>query len=1041
MKKLVFVVLLAFACHSLSAQFSLVGNDPARVRWMNIQTENFRIIYPVGEDSLARVYAYELERARNPLAWSSGLKTGISYKRTKMPVVLHSFNSTSNAMVAWAPKRMEIYTVMESYSPTPTPWERHLAIHEGRHSAQMQFGAYKKYKLLHYLTGEMFAGSLSGIFPGPAFLEGDAVVAETALSNSGRGRQASFLNYFMPAFDTGDWRNYWRWKNGSFTKYTPDHYRVGYMTIAGTRVFFDDPSFTNEYFTRVVRWPWFFNLQKTIKHASGMKFKDSFRAIEENFHDIWTKEAEARAPFMPSRMVSSGDKSFSSYWAGLYSNEAGIFTVKSGLYAPRALVRVAPDGSEWEVRPFSARTGEIRYDEANGRIWWAEVTPSKRWELEEDSRIYYVETTNPSKIVSLASGHRYFNPSPSKDGKKLAVAEYPNAGGSRLCILDAGDGSVLQSFQAPDSLQIVETAWVGDRVFFSGLSQNGMGVYELAAEGSSRLSTLLEPQSVEMKSLKALAGELSFVCDRTGVNELYLLEPDTRILRQATVTRYGINSPFLNPQADTLYYSSVASSSDPQTYRKGNMIYATAVSDLPMKEVSFADVHKYPVAETLTKQEKELAGGEWDTFENFPMPEISEPEKYSKVRFPHIHSWAPIYFNYSNIEKMSFDKDYETAGLGATILFQNLLGNGYGFVGYNTHEDPYKEDSNRHSLHFRYIYTGLFPVMEFSMDYNDRSALDIKRFQDTNVNDETVSIYSKGTQRDEAYYSAKFTTYIPFNFSSGGISRGLVPQAGFKFSNDRLNDQIALRNIEEIDGETTATDAGTIGSTNYSMIRTLDLSLRGYVIRSKAASQVYPRLGIGAEAGVRIHPDRSQYYSPSMYLYTYGYLPGLRYDQGTKISLSAQTTLSRKEYSFTDGYMSMLPRGFAETNLGTVLNRAGTFSLKATIDYAIPLFSVDWAVFGPLAYIKNFQIDPFADVTFMNFHNDSRFLVNPEGVASETLASFGADLVMNLGNVLWLPFDSYFGVRFAHNWWKDISSFNVSNLQKNYVGVVYGMDF
>ena len=100
----------------------------------------------------------------------------------------------------------------------------------------------------------------------------------------------------MPAFDCGDWRDFYKWSYGSNRHYTPDHYRVGYLTIAGARVFFDDPLFTQEYFSRVVSKGWILNLQKTVREASGMSFKESFRAIEENFRNIWSEEGWIEVP-------------------------------------------------------------------------------------------------------------------------------------------------------------------------------------------------------------------------------------------------------------------------------------------------------------------------------------------------------------------------------------------------------------------------------------------------------------------------------------------------------------------------------------------------------------------------------------------------------------------------------------------------------------------------------------------------------------------------------------------------------------------------
>lgn len=66
----------------------------------------------------------------------------------------------------------------------------------------------------------------------------------------------------------------------------------------------------------------------------------------------------------------------------------------------------------------------------------------------------------------------------------------------------------------------------------------------------------------------------------------------------------------------------------------------------------------------------------------------------------------------------------------------------------------------------------------------------------------------------------------------------------------------------------------TIGENNISPLQTLDASLRGYVMRQKAPSQVFPSLGFGAELGFHFRPGHMKAYNPTAYLYTYGYLPG-----------------------------------------------------------------------------------------------------------------------------------------------------------------------
>ena len=1044
------VVLLTLFCPEATAQFSLTGNDPASLKWRQMETKNFKLIFPEGNDSLARVYGAELEKARIQTAGSSGFLIGQSYSG-KMPVVLHSRYVYPNASVTWAPKRMDFYTVNDPYAPTAMTWVRNLSLHEGRHAAQMQFGAAGKWgKPLHWILGEMAAGAFAGIYPGPAFLEGDAVVAETAFSRSGRGRQADFLGYMMPAFDCGDWRDYYKWFYGSDKNYAPDYYRVGYMLIAGSRTFFNDPLFTQEYFDRVVRKGWFFNLQRTVKTASGKNFKESFRDIEENFQHIWNVEAALREPFMPARQVSQKPWRHTEYSGSILADDSGIYSIKSGLATPECLVRLEASGKEKRIRSFASSSSDLSFDPEGQRIFWSEPVSGRRWTLEGSSRIRYVNMSRPWKARNFTKKGRYFNPTTSPDGRIVAVTEYPYSGGSRIVLLESSDGSALKFYTAPDSIQFTESAWIGKRLFTAGLSENGTGVYEVIGQGTdgkALLRTLLAPQPVTLSHLRTVPDlaqtqgqketRLSFLCDRTGVTELYSLNADSLTLQQVTSTRYGISAPFLNSKADTLYYSSLAASDRPQDYRQGRMVYATAVRDLPFAEVSFEDIHGYPVADALTMQENAIA----DTMGSAESAEVtfSKTKRYSKIRFPHFHSWAPVYFNYDEIDRISGDDYYKGISLGATAMFQNLLSTGYGMIGYGAHEDPYRQGKWRHSGHFKYSYTGLYPVFEISADINDRAAMDIQKIQVTKGN--AFRIYNRGTLSDKPLFEGNIKVYIPFNFSSGGISRGLVPQVKYKFSNDKYNDRILLQTVTGKDGKQVAETVETFNDDHTAPLRTLDFSVRGYILRQKAQSQVFPSLGFGAELGVHTRPGHSESYSSTLYLYTYGYLPGFSPRQGWRLTASLEGDLGTGGiYSSPEGALTAIPRGFVNTNLKSILNSSSGERFRVTVDYAIPFLDVDWSFLSPVAYIKNFEFTPFFDWSYQNFNWSSKLHFNPGGVLSENLFSAGADLTVNLGNFFWLPYDTQIGIRYARNFWGNLDTFSINNLNANYIGWIFSIN-
>ena len=71
------------------AQFYVTGDDPGKLKWNYIDTDNFRVIYPEGSDSLARIYAFKLEKYKIPVSRTTGYMAGHGDGRL-MPAVLHT---------------------------------------------------------------------------------------------------------------------------------------------------------------------------------------------------------------------------------------------------------------------------------------------------------------------------------------------------------------------------------------------------------------------------------------------------------------------------------------------------------------------------------------------------------------------------------------------------------------------------------------------------------------------------------------------------------------------------------------------------------------------------------------------------------------------------------------------------------------------------------------------------------------------------------------------------------------------------------------
>ena len=1014
MKRLRTLLLIAglLAGTTARAQFFQAGSDPFG-RWYEMGTEHFRILYPQGLDSLARAYVVDLEKWQPTVGASAGMAPG-SLHWGRLPVILHPWYPFSNGSVAWAPKRMDLYTHPEAYGPYPQSWMTQLTVHESRHVSQMQLAYRRPFKWVNYLVGEMWSGGVTGLYTPPVLLEGDAVVAETALTASGRGRNADFLNYYHLAFDNGDWRDWYQWIYGSFKKAGPDYYTVGYMTVAGMRYFYDQPSFTADYFDYVTQHPFpVARLQNYIKRVSGQSFKKTWQGIMEGFHTLWEEEEAARGPFMEMERVTKERPYATDYSNGSWVDNEYLAIKQGKDLAPR-LVRINLDDSEDDLGPFAAHTSSLNPGEH--RLFWSETVPGKRWTLDGKSIIRSLE--RGGKPRDLTTEGRLYNPQPGPGG--IATVEYPVRGGSNLVIIDEGDGHLLRRVPAPAGVELADPAWVDDFVYCLGVNDDGYSIWRLDGQ---TWTCVLEPTLQEIENLEGENHVLDFVSDRGGVKELYRYDPATGRAWQLTNSRYGGTDYFWH--GDTLWFNAITPD--------GSAIFK-AKPPAPV-EVDIRDVHKYRVAEKIAEQERALlaeipgqAGNDEEA--------VSAPKRYRKV--PHlvkIHSWAPLYFDYDAIASMSGDLSYDTASPGLIGLFQNDLGTAWGTVGYSAHPDADKPSEWRHSGHAQFTYTGLYPVLEAGFDLYDKGTGQYG-FQRRLYEDK---VGYAATRKDVSgpYWTAHLTAYIPFRLNKGGIQKGWVPQVSWTLSNNAFdNGTTELKMTEDFvrDGAH-ASLVGIHPGTNV-LMQTLRGSVRGYWMLPTPESRVYPRWGLGIEAGASVRPGLAKIYTPIAYGYLYGYLPGLGRTQGLRLSALGQYQLPTNA-PFGENAVQIMPRGFTSAE-GRTVARASAAQLRLTADYAIPIYVGDISWFSPVAYIQNFLLIPHVDWTVFGGARNGK-----GDAASSSVLSAGADFTVELGNLAWVPYPCSLGV--SASWlggpyFKTLAESAPEGRKPYYVGLVFSFD-
>lgn len=984
-----------------NAQFYTAGDNPASVRWSEIETGNYRIIYPSGLDSLARTYGLELEKYRIPVGRTAGYLPG-EMIRVKMPVVLHAFNAQSNGSVAWAPKMMNLFTVPQSPDSEAMPWKTMLAIHESRHVAQMQAGLTGCFRPFRYITGEMFNGLVAGLHSRMEMLEGDAVVAETALSMSGRGRTSDFMNYYMIAFDRGDFRNWEKWRFGSQKNYTPNYYAAGYMMIGGLRYVYGYRDVVKDVYRHIPSHPFDLDgLSTMVRRKTGLKLREAYYGIADSLNTIWQQDIAERGPFMYAEQVTATPKRYTEYahndflggWDHLYA-------VRGSLAQSDNLVRIGMDGREHRISAFASGTSTIRHSDRHKRIYWSELVSDPRWSMRVYSVIRYKSFPYGAKH-SLTRKGRLYNPHLSPDEDYLSVTEYTDDGMSHIVILDALDGKRMASSAAPDSVQFLESVWEDGTIFATGISDHGYGIYSIGCDEDDLIfgkewEQVLRPQPVRINSLSVMDDMLVFTSDRNGVNELYHYDPEEKELFQVTSTRYGATDFVYDENCDTLFFNAAE--------YEGKIIMKTPVDSLPYRKVSVDSIYRYRMADELSRQEQELAAEEGYRF----CPDsvkFTEPKRYRKAaHLFNIHSWAPFYFNVDNIMDFSADYVYDMISLGAAAVSQNDLGTAISQFGYSAHKDPYDREFWRHSGHFKFTYTGWYPVIEVSVDFNDRGARNMMPYiRPLGTTAYSVSILSEDSGK--AYASGNISAWIPFNFSSGGWYRTFVPKVSYSISNDMFSN-----GKESIP------------------VQYLRASLRGSIYRPVAESGVYPRIGIGAEIGAGYEVGLERFISPAGYAYIYGYLPGIIKTQGLKVSALYQQRLDSRTW-FTSQMTNTAPRGFSGN--ATLSSHIGSLpsSVLLTADYAIPIFAGDLSIGGTFMYIRRFVLTPHFDYSFFG--------------RGTGLYSAGADFAVNFRSLFWLEFPFTVGLTYSYNGGRSYGTMQKNGIPmgRHYVGPVFSVEF
>jgi hypothetical protein len=674
---LLFFTSLLFRIISVSGQYYETGTDPAGLKWMQIKNDRYTLIYPESYGVAAIDYAHTLDRAVNSL--SSLYKA----KKIRIPIVIHNYTTLSNGYVAWAPRRMELYPTPEQNTIPLDPAEQ-LAIHEMTHVMQMS-SLHKGFtKVISYAFGEQATGLVSALAP-MWFLEGDAVLAESFLTGSGRGRTPAFQKQMKAiALEEKKLYGYDKMVHGSYRRNIPDHYQFGYQMVAWSTAK-NGHQLWNNTLDYIARYPFTIvpvniSLSKDAGLIKSRLYKQTFDSLK----TIWGSNiiSSGAVPYQPINKPKRDE--YINYYSPVIVGSDSLIAIKTSMFDPALFVLInTKDNSEKRIHtPGSLYPWFI--SGTNGKVVWVEKLPDPRWENRDYSVIKILDIRQ-DKVIQLSRRSRYLSAAISPSGRFIAAVENTVENINFLVVIDAFNGEILKRRDTQGNVYLQRPAWSasGDQITVIAVSKSGEGILVYSVTRDS-WETLIEPTGNDLQSSYLRNDSLFFVSSSSGTDNIWLLTPGGE-RKMISSSRYGAIDPVLS--GDRIYFADYS--------LKGHNLVST-------------DLRKDKLPERSGYQQSSFLVNRLDTTKNRSLINKADykPVPYKKWMHPfRIHSWMPFYADLDEIQS-----DPTAIKPGLSLMSQNDLSSLVTSVGY-------EYSDGRSHIHTKIKWQGWLPVLESRFDY------------------------------------------------------------------------------------------------------------------------------------------------------------------------------------------------------------------------------------------------------------------------------------------------------------------------------------
>ena len=883
-------------------QYYNLGQDPASLKWRQIQTPHFRLIYPENFERKAQEMIPTLDFIN-----TRGNKT-LDYNPKRVPFILHNYNITANALTVWAPSRVELYTCppQDLYAQK---WMDQLMVHEYRHVVQIDRTNQGFTKVLSWFTGEQAATMINGAFVPAWFMEGDAVCTETALSQSGRGRIPSFEMLLRAQVTQKGAFSYDKAALGSYKTFVPNQYSLGYTLVANVRRKYGYQAWVTA-LNEVARKPFIimpFNYG--LKKATGFGKEKLYSMTMSDMDSMWKYQDTQTPKTKFDQLTSINKKQYENYKFPKYLNDSLVVSELTSMDDITHFVITGPCGHKkilttpgfLSSEPFAivfkegSNQGTSILNSSNSKsnclLAWTETIDDPRWQERNYSEIRIYDF-NTAKTWSVKRKSRYFAPSFSPDGFSLAAVSVDPENKSSIVLIDVQSGRETETILESDSDFFMNPSWSedGSKIVFTKLDDNGKSIayYDL----KKRTSTTLIPSTYNEISNPVFAHDyVLFNGSYSGIENIYAIHIGKNEIFQVTSAEFGASNASVSPDGKKIVYSNYSSSGhnlaeivfNPVSWKRLNEIHDFSPS-----------LYKHLVSEETV----------------FANPAVKDSIQYSSKPYKKVehlfnfHSWAPAYVNYMTGEN----------GTGVSFMSQNELSTVTTVVGYK-----FDITENTGKVTANVSWAAWYPIIDLNTSYGARAA-----------------------------YFGGGDTAVRYNFNetiiSGGFTLPLLFTGGRYYKGLRIGAHTSFYDVTD----NTSPDKKKYTGNRYS----LDYSLNFYRYIKQSGKDLYPRWGQFVTATFRHTPFGDNNLGSIFSFGARAYFPGIMLHHGIRIDVNHQI---KKYGHYAYSNQIVMPRGYLSVNDSALTCYA--------FNYKFPVVYPDISL-GPVVYIKRVKANLFYDGGF-----------------------------------------------------------------------------